>query len=178
LSERHRPSRLRVSLDRLLGRPQPPTVDQCADLLRTIQELRLELAESQASLARLRQTVAEQRAGAEARLQRSLQAEMESLLLQAAAPAVQLLTQAHLLEAENQTVKASDVLRVARRLLGVFLERGLEPLGEIGTTVAFDPDLHQALQAGWQPKVGQAVRIRLPGMAYGGRLLHRAGVSE
>jgi molecular chaperone GrpE (heat shock protein) len=162
-------------LDRLMGRSDGTDAEGRLALKREAQELRLRLEERSRQLAALQNERERQQAGEEARVAEAVQAKVERLLAEAAAPATQLLTQAHLLEAEGKPVQARDVLAVARRLVRVLEEEGLTLDGRPGERVAFDPNRHAPL-AGGAPAPGAAVVVRFAGAGYRGRVLRKAGV--
>jgi molecular chaperone GrpE (heat shock protein) len=163
-------------LDTLLARLSPD--EQLLALEREAQNLRLELEERDQLLANLHIELERQRSGASARVTESVQAQIEQLLTEAAAPVAQLLTQAHLLEVEGRPVQARDILAVAKRLVRAFEDHGLTLEGSVGQTVPFDPDRHEPLSGGAYPDPGQPVVVRFVGVAYRGKLLRKAGVEQ
>jgi molecular chaperone GrpE (heat shock protein) len=142
------------------------------------QSLRLKLEELEQSLASLKGELERQHSSASARVAGAVQAQVERLLADAAAPVAQLLTQAHLLEVEGKPVQAKDVLAVARRLVRTLEDSGLTLEGSIGQAVPFDPNRHEPLGAGGFPEPGQPVVVRFVGVAYQGKLLRKAGVEK
>src|SRR5262249_23611013 len=107
-------------LQRLLGRTEDGTgAERLLALGREAQELRLRLKESSDQLTALREECERLRAGESARVAEAVRDRVERLLADAAGPAAQLVTQAHLLEAEGKPVQARDVVAVARRLVRV-----------------------------------------------------------
>jgi molecular chaperone GrpE (heat shock protein) len=139
--------------------------------------LRLQLEERSRQLAALQKERERQQAGEETRAAEAVQAKVERLLAEAAGPVTQLLTQAHLLEAEGKPVQARDVLAVARRLVRVLEEEGLTLDGRPGERAAFDPNRHSPL-AGEAPPPGAAVVVRFAGVGHRGRVLRKAGVER
>ena len=127
-------------------------------------------------MANLKEELERQRSGASARVDEAVQAQMERLLADAAAPVAQLLTQAHLLEVEGKPVQARDVLAVAKRLVRTLEDNGLTLEGSVGETTPFDPNRHEPLSADASPAEGQPVVVRFVGVAYQGKLLRKAGV--
>jgi len=142
------------------------------------QRLRLDLAEREQTSARLRQELARQRGGADARVTEAVQAQIERLLSDLSTPVAQLLTQAHLLEEEGKPVHAKDVLTVAKRLVRTLEDNGLTLEGRVGERVPFDPDHHEPLSADVSLEVGQTVTVRFVGVAYQGKVLRKAGVEQ
>ena len=96
-------------LDRLLRRTDGADAERLLALRREAQELRLQLEERSRQLAALQKERERQQAGEETRAAEAVQARVERLLAEAAGPVTQLLTQAHLLEAEGKPVPARDV---------------------------------------------------------------------
>jgi molecular chaperone GrpE (heat shock protein) len=144
-------------------------------LERSAQELRLTLRERDGQVAQLKADLERQRQAESARLAEGVAAERERLFAEAAGPVAQLLTQAHLLEAEGKPVQARDVLAVARRLVRALQDQGLELVAAAGEEVPFDPNRHAAL-GGPGPAPGQRVRVRFAGVAAGAKVLRKAGV--
>jgi molecular chaperone GrpE (heat shock protein) len=155
---------------------QEPADERVLALEGELQHLRLELQERERTLAQLQADLERQRGGADTRLAESVRTQVRALLSDAAAPAAQLLTQAHLHEVEGRPLQAGDVLAVARRLLRALEDHGLAVEGQVGQTVPFDPDHHEPLRAEISPRPGQDVVVRFVGLAYRGQLLRRAGV--
>jgi len=155
---------------------KPDASEAVLDLERDIQQLRLELKERDREVAQLKAEVQRQRNGASARVADEVQAQLERLFRDAAAPIAQLLTQVHLLEVEGKPVQARDVLALAQRLVRVLEDHGLTVLGEIGGMVAFDPNLHAPLNSTAIPRPGQPVVVRIVGIVFQRRLLRKAGI--
>jgi molecular chaperone GrpE (heat shock protein) len=163
-------------LGRLLGKK--PADEQALALEQEAQKLRLELAEQEQTVARLKQELERQRGGASAHVTEAVQTQVEQLLTDVSTPVSQLLTQAHLLEVEGQPVQARDVLALVKRLVRTLEDRGLTLVGRVGESVPFDPDHHEPLSADVSPKSGQMVTVRFVGVAHRGKLLRKAGVEQ
>lgn len=142
-----------------------------------VQTLQLELAERERTIVTLKQELERRRLGANAEVSGAVQAQLEQLLADLAAPVAQLLTQAHLLEVEGKPVQARDMLAVSKRFVRVLQENGLSLAGQVGETVPFDPNYHEPLNAQAALTPGQAVVIRFVGVVYQGKVLRKAGVS-
>src|SRR5262249_52020738 len=97
--------------------PPPLAAPDVVALQSELQQLRLEFQERDQQLRQAREELNRQRAGESARVQEGVQAAQEKLLNLVAAPVVQLLTQAHLLEGENKPVQARALLAVSPRLV-------------------------------------------------------------
>jgi molecular chaperone GrpE (heat shock protein) len=147
-------------------------------LERELQAAKLELGEKDRAIATLRGELEQQRRGEATRLQTALRARTEHLLTEAAAPAAQLQTQAHLLETERRSVPAKDVLTVARRLIRVLEDEGLKWEGEVGEHAPFNPGHHEPLNAAAALTAGQPVIVRFAGVTCQGKLLRKAGVEN
>ncbi len=140
------------------------------------QALKLELAERERLIAQLKADLDRQRRQAETQAVESLQAQLEGFFTEVARPVAQLQTQAHLFEVENRPVQTRDVLTIARRLIRVLEEHGLDLANEVSEQVPFDPNLHEPLGEGAALRPGQAVIVRFAGVAYRGKLLRKAGI--
>ena len=155
-----------------------PTDERVVALEQQVQSLRLDVAEQEQLTARLRKELERQRNGAATHVTEAVQAQVEQLLADAATPVAQLLTQAHLLEAEGRPVQAKDVVAVAKRLVRTLEDHGLAYEGNVGKTIPFDPDRHELLSADASPRPGQTVVVRFVGVGYRGKLLRKAGVEQ
>jgi molecular chaperone GrpE (heat shock protein) len=144
-------------------------------LERQLQEFRLLMQEREARLARLQADLERQREEEIPRLAEAVQQEREKWIREAAGPVSQLLTQAHLVEVENKPIQPRDLVAVARRLIRLLEEQGLELLGQVGEVTAFDANRHAPL-AGDPPAAGQPVRVRFVGVGIRGRVIRKAGV--
>ncbi len=158
-------------IQRLFGDEPKPTTP--LDLRSELQALRLELAERDSRIATLEKQADLGRSGE--RVDEVARDRITRWLESAAAPASQLKTQAHLLQVENKPVRARDVLAVARRLLRVLEDAGMEFEGEVGEAVEFDPDRHRPLGEASLSRGDQA-RIRFVAVKLGQRVIHKAGV--
>ena len=140
-----------------------------------IQNLRLELAERNQLVDKLKQELERQRSSECDRLTSAIQTQVEQLLTDAAAPVTQLLTQAYLLE-EGKPVQAKDVLVVAKRLIRALEDNGLTITGNIGKTVPFNSNLHDPLSASTSLAPGVPVVVKFAGVSYQGKVIRKAGV--
>ena len=116
---------------------------------------------------RLQQQLADQEAVVRQRVQGEAIAILESWLLQwpTATHAVQ----------QNATLPAARLLPLTKPLEALLKAWQVEPIGDVGETQPFDPQIHQPMAG--NPQVGQMVRIRYVGYRHGQRLLYRAKVS-
>lgn len=155
--------------------PTRPTDDLLA-LRQQLQSAHLELETRARTIRSLSAELDAMRARQDERARESAGSQLESVLRDAATPAVQLAAQAYLLEQQGKPVQARDILNVARRLLRALEKHGLKLENEPGSEVRFDPDRHTPLsaQAGLQP--GQRAVVRFPGASFDGKILIRAAV--
>ncbi len=161
-------------LSKLFGkREQPEPLAAQSEL----QMLRLALEEKEQTVARLKADLTRERERAEEQVASRVQAQTEALLADAAAPVSQLLTQAHLLEAEGKPVQARDVLAVAKRLVRELQAHGLTLEGEVGASTAFDPAGHTLLGGAVQPTPGSPVVVKFVGLSFHGKIIHKASVA-
>lgn len=146
------------------------------DLKTQQQRLTMELQERDELIGQLREDIKRERLNQERQVSVAVQTKMEGFFETAAAPIAQLLTQVHLVEVEGASVASKDVLRLAKRLIRVCCEAGLEPSEQIGARMAFDPDFHVALGADTLVSTGSPIVIRFVALKYNGRVLRKAGV--
>jgi molecular chaperone GrpE (heat shock protein) len=168
-------------LSAILGKRQQTGVavdEQVLSLDREVQKLRLELNEQKRVVANLKIELERQRRNESAHIADEVQSRIEQLLTDVAAPVTQLLTQAHLLEAEGKPVQAKDVLAVAKRLVRALEDQGLILESRVGEMLPFHPNQHELLNADASLKPGQTVVVRFVGATYQGKLLRKAGVEK
>jgi GNAT superfamily N-acetyltransferase/transcriptional regulator with XRE-family HTH domain len=117
------------------------------------------------------------------RLQTQLQTQRTELFQEFQQSALQTLeswmlqwpTAAHAAQ-QNPTAPAVKLLLLLRPVENLLAEWGIEPIGQVGTTIAFDPQQHQVMGA--MPNPGDPVRVRYVGYRQADRLIHRAKVSS
>lgn len=168
---------------RLFKGPKPrsatePLPSEVLELQRQVQTFRLEAAARAADVERLKLDLERARRGAESQAEATVQQQISAVMRDVATPAAHLLTQAHLLEVAEQPVRAVDVVAIAKRLLHALEDHGLTIESAIAATVTFDPDRHTVLGSTVAPRAGEAVIVRVPGIAYRGVVLHKAGVER
>jgi molecular chaperone GrpE (heat shock protein) len=156
----------------------PQVTDRLLVLEREVQSLRLELAERERSVAGLKSELERQRNNQNAYIDAAVRDKIERLMIGAAAPVAQLLTQAHLLEAEGRPVQAKEVLTIAKRLVRLLEDEGLYTEGHVGESVNFDPNRHEPMGGDASIAPGQAGVIRFVGLRYRGNLVRKAGVEK
>jgi len=143
-----------------------------------LQSLRLELAGQTKTVARLTAELNRQRDSQTDRIDEGIDAKIEGLITNAAAPVSQLATQAHLLSSEGKPVRAEDVLAVAGQLIRLLEDAGLTLEGAIGGSVPYDTARHSLLGSGQAPVSGVEVVVRFPAVLYRGKVIHKAGVEK
>lgn len=161
-------------LKRLFNRPQPS--DETLALQAEIQRMHLNLEEAQSRIARLEAELSRQQRSSEASRENTLQAQMLEIFGDLASPAAQFLLQLDLIETSGQSLQARDILAVARSLLRILQNHGLEISEPVGIITSFDPALHEPLSATKTLQPGQPVSVRLPGLSFQGQRLRKAGV--
>jgi molecular chaperone GrpE (heat shock protein) len=78
---------------------------------------------------------------------------------------------------EGASVAAGDLVRMLAPLDDALADAGIEPIGEPGATVGYDPTIHQP--AGSEPLTispGGRVRVKFVGYRYHDEILRRAQV--
>jgi molecular chaperone GrpE (heat shock protein) len=140
-----------------------------------VRSLKLELEEQEQLIATLKRQVEQERSEAKARIEESVESQIEELLVDVAAPVTQLITQAHLVS-EGKALQVRDVLAVTRRLIHTLEDHGLTTEGDVGQTVPFDPNHHQLLRHDREVKPQEPVIVQFVGVAYRGKLLRRVSV--
>lgn len=140
------------------------------------QRLRMELEDRERQLELLKNEVTRLRVSAQELSEAARSAQMERLLSDSAAPVTQLMTQAYLLDVQGRPLQARDVLAVARRLIQVLEEQGMQVVGKIGDIQPFDPDRHEPMASGLTLEPGTPVTVRFVGIAYRDHLLKKLGV--
>lgn len=143
-----------------------------------IRELELQLEETRTTLERLREEVVRDRDEATERESRAVEAAVRELLASLAPAITQLNTQGYLIEREGRPVRAGDVLQVVARLTRALEDAGLRVHDDVGERVAFDPALHEPLDASDALQPGDAALVRFAGIDHGARTLRRAGVTR
>ena len=158
--------------------PPPSGDDRVLQLEREVQSLRLDIQERDRLIATLQGDLERLERQQQAQLEEAVSGALERLLSEAAGPAAQLATQAYLLEHEGKPVTARDILAVARRLLRVLEDEGLQLEGAIGQRVPFDPNRYELLGGDEAPVPGEPVVVRISGASYQGKVLRKASVEK
>ncbi|MBD2099469.1 helix-turn-helix domain-containing protein [Leptolyngbya sp. FACHB-261] len=129
-------------------------------------ELSIELASLRSEYERLQAQLQSQQQDLEQQFRTQTLQALESLLLQWPTAAYA--------ATKNPQAPAKNLLPILRPLEQLLSDWGIEPIGEVGSETAFDPQLHQ-LEGAAQP--GDSVRVRYVGYRQGDTLLYRARVS-
>ena len=87
---------------------------------------------------------------------------------------VQWPTVTHAVE-KNPDLPASRLVPLVQPVQTLVEQWGVEAIAAVGTTVPFDPQIHQLMTGDAEP--GVLVRVRYTGFRQGGKLLYRAKVS-
>jgi molecular chaperone GrpE (heat shock protein)/DNA-binding Xre family transcriptional regulator len=116
---------------------------------------------------RLQNQLAQQRETLQREFQQTSLQTLEPWLLQwsAAAYAAQ----------QNPELTAVKLLPLMRPVENLLQSWGIEPIGSVGETIAYDPPQHQMMEGTANP--GDMVRVRYAGYRQGDRLIDRAKVS-
>lgn len=141
-----------------------------------LQQLRLELQQARQDINQLKTDLSRQYQQHGNILAEKLQAQLESILTPLASPLAQLLTQQYLIETKGKDLRVRDLLATSRRIWQALTPFGLETLETIDDVVGFVPDRHQSLSHTANLRLGEPVRIRIPGIAINGKILKAAAV--
>lgn len=173
-----RTGRLAAAWRALCGVTAPPVEEE--ELLKLQSELagvRLDLEETRRAIAMERDRTQSLEKGRVAAVEESVDARLDRLFTDLAAPLSQLRTQAHLLDT-GTPVAATDVVAVAQQFARAVEEAGLTPFGEPGESAAFDPETMQPLRSDQPLTAGEAATVRFAGYRYAGRVLRKALVER
>lgn len=170
-------------LRRLLGLSSPqappegaPTPVQVSASPSEIQALKLDLQEKEEQLKRTQQELERQRSHQEELVEGKVRTALSQVIEEAATPVSQLLTQIHLMDAEEKPVQARDIMTVAKRMVKVLQAHGMHLIGSVGDQVTFDPNRHMPLSNQTSLEPGQSARVRFVGIAYQDQVIRKAGV--
>ncbi len=143
-----------------------------------LQALRMSQAGDRRAIERLTQEIERLKAQQAEVVDLTLENRLEALFRDLAAPASQVLTQAHLLEDQGKAVPAQDILAVSRRMLRAMERNGVLFEGKVGEAVRFDPERHVPIESGQAIETGQPVIVRFAGVSYRGKVIHKAIVEQ
>jgi molecular chaperone GrpE (heat shock protein) len=142
-----------------------------------LQSLRLELEEIQQELAETRMELERQRNINQSNAKESTAFEMENFFRTISGPIAQINTQLYISEKGIKTVETRDIMRVAKHLLNLLQDYGLEITGEMGQKTTYNPDLHLVISRQADITPGDPVVIQFSGCTYQGQLIRKAGVA-
>ena len=143
-----------------------------------LQQVRLELGERDYLIRTLKGDLERMRNTEKERVAELLQAQMQKLMSDFAAPLTQIATQTYLFEVEKKPLQSKDVLAVAKRMVKVLEGEGLTLLGGVNEIVPFDENYHQPLTSQVKLQHGERVVVRLAGASFAGRVLRKASVEK
>jgi molecular chaperone GrpE len=143
-----------------------------AEASHEIATLRLELAERDEEIARLRKEYLLQREQSKAQHDRAADEAVEGIVRECAAP-LATISAMQARYAEKGDLNPADLLRVATSLQNILAERGLEQIGTVGQVQPYDPAFHKMLD-GTSPQAGEPVLIRFAGFRFNGKLVAKA----
>jgi len=143
-----------------------------------LQRVKLELSEQDNLIRTLKGDLERMRNTEKERIAELLQAQMQKLMSNFAAPITQIATHTHLLEVEKKPLQSKDVLAVAKRMVKVLEDEGLTLLGGVNEIVPFDGNYHQPLTSQIRLQHGDRVVVRLAGASFAGRVLRKASVEK
>ena len=155
--------------------PATATDEQVLELQATVAGLELDLQERDSQIEQLKEEyaameVAKQRVAADAG-----QGQLEQLFKKLAGPLANLAALAEMSDA-GQQVEAADLLSLIRSLEKTLRRAGLESIGRVGETSAFDVAYHQRMSGGGV-RAGTTVTVQLPGYRLGEKILLKAMVT-
>jgi hypothetical protein len=78
---------------------------------------------------------------------------------------------------ENPQIPATQLLPLIRPVEQLLQSWGVEAIATVGTELAYDPQLHELIDAEREVHPGDRVKVRYVGYRQGDKLLHRAKVS-
>ncbi len=152
--------------------------DEIHEFQNEIQSLQMELTERDKIIAALQADLTRLRLQQDELQSAAVGQALEQYIKDIAPTAVQIYTQAYLLESQTRSVAAESIALAAVRLLHGLEPLGFQTIGEIGASVRFDPNLHMALSPDSEPGSGEPAVIRLVGIAFRGQVLRKAGVER
>ena len=157
---------------------QEPQREEIHEFQNKIQSLQMELTERDKIIAALQADLTRLRLQQDELQSAAVGQALEQYIKDIAPTAVQIYTQAYLLESQTRSVAAESIALAAVRLLHGLEPLGFQTIGEIGANVSFDPTLHMPLSPDSEPGSGEAAVIRLVGIAFRGQVLRKAGVER
>lgn len=140
-----------------------------------LQALRLELEEKERLIEQLRRQWEAERASQAARLQEAIAQRWEETL-QRIAPSLAYLATQQQLWVQGKPPPLSAVFQNLERLFEGLAQIGVERIGHTSQPLPYKPQEHQFLGEGPPPPPGTLVSVRMVGLRFQGKVLHKAGV--
>ncbi len=137
----------------------------------------MDLAERERQIEILENEVQRLNTGQENVLNEALNRKLASFFSDLSGPVSHLLTQIHLVDKQGRDVNSKDTLRLVKQLLRQLEEAGLMIDSAAGAEVEFDPNHHEPLSSDRTLNLGDKVDVRVPGLAFDGHVLRKAGVA-
>ena len=138
--------------------------------------LELDVRERDVQIARLRREFALESQQSEQAVADASVGGLEALAKRAAPLLAQLSTLQAMADAGRE-VRSGDVLKLAGKITALFVDCGLEPLGQPGEVCPFDPQNHQRLSGG-DVREGDPVKVRFQGYRFREAVISKAMVSR
>lgn len=140
-----------------------------------VAELEMELRERDQRIAQMRREYADLEASKQRAAAGAKEDELERLFKRLAGTLASL-SALSAFAREGQQVETDDLLGLVGSVEKDLARAGLEPVGRVGQTAAFDVGVHQRMSGG-AVHAGTPVTVQLPGYRFGDRVLLKAMVS-
>jgi molecular chaperone GrpE len=147
-----------------------------SDLHSQLASLKMDLADRDDQMQRLRDEFGRERQQKETAISSSVSSEIEQFSKKLAPLLSQLETMRSLHE-QGRDIKIEDLLKLLGKMEKVVLSSGLEPIGTVGERSRFDSHLHQRMSGG-DVSDGDPVRVRFVGYRFKDNILTKAMVSR
>ncbi|MEL6458164.1 MAG: helix-turn-helix transcriptional regulator [Cyanobacteria bacterium J06621_15] len=160
---------LKIDLSKLINHFSEKTlINQFKQSTSTQQSSSQEVAELNQEYERLQKQLKNQKQLLLSQFQQSSLQILESLLIQFPTAAQK--------ARENRQLPAANIIPLIEKPITRLLQEwGIEAIGEVGTELPYEPEIHQLIEGNLQPK--EKVKIRYTGYRQGDKLLYRAKVS-
>lgn len=150
--------------------------EQLMHLQKELQSLKLELQGRDASVRSMSNEIERLQKNEQQKLELTLNGEFEKLFTDISGPVSQLLTQ-EALSKTNANISAADVLILVRQLVRSLERNGLEIKGKVDDKAEYHSGFHEILTS-TSLSEGQAVRVKIPGIGFKGKVVRKAMVTE
>jgi len=147
--------------------------EELLDLRRRMAEHSLELQDARSALAALRSRLE----GLEKETRVNGDNPLHELFENIAAPVSQLRMQRHMLDS-GSSISGRSVMALAGQVVGFVEKVGLQPVGNTGEEIPYDPQTAEPLSRDSFPTRGEAVIVRFVGYRYQGKVLRKALVER